>query len=258
MSKNLLFLLLSLIFSSCASTRNLVYFKNLENDTEYKEEVKNKIAPKIQPDDLLSITVSSLNPESNILFNNGVLQTIGGNSNSGTSSHTNDGYLVNKDGAINFPVLGSVKLEGLTKEEATDKMEEEIKKSVKNPIVNIKFLNFRITVIGEVNRPSTFIVPSERINLIEALGLAGDLTAYGKRENILIIRETNGIRTTARIDLSNKNVLSAPFYYLQQNDIVYVEPAKLKALQGSSSSFYLPLISLGLSLISTLIFILRR
>ncbi|WP_022824125.1 polysaccharide biosynthesis/export family protein [Hymenobacter norwichensis] len=257
MRSTFFYLFFLLVASSCGSSRSLVYFKDLEKSPNYTEEVKNKVNPKIQPDDLLTITVSSLNPESNVLFNNGVLQTIGGTSSGVATGRTNEGYLVDKDGSINFPVLGNVKLGGLTKEEATSKMVAEISKSVKNPIVNIKLINFRITVLGEVNRPSTFIVPSERVNLLEAIGLAGDLTAYGKRENVLIIRETNSIRSTFRINLTSKEALNSPSFYLQQNDVVYVEPAKIKSLQSGDSSFYIPLVSLGISVITALIFLTR-
>ena len=136
-------------------------------------------------------------------------------------------------------------------------MTAEITKNIKDPIVNIRFLNFRITVIGKVNKPSTFIAPSERINILEAIGLAGDLTPYGKRENILIIREQNGVRTATRVDLASKNVLSSPDFYLQQNDVVYVEPAKIKALQGSSSTFYLSLATASVSILSLLVVFFR-
>lgn len=246
-----------LAISSCAPTRNLVYFNDLKSRDQYTEEIKNRTEISIQPDDLLSITMSSMNPESNVLFNNGVMQTIG-STNNVANTRTNEGYLVDKKGAINFPVLGSVELAGLTKEQAVDKMTNEIKKSVKNPIVNIRIINFRITVIGEVNRPSTFTIPGERLNLIEVLGLAGDLTVYGKRENIMIIREKDGIRSITRVNLTSKDLLNSPSFYLQQNDIVYVEPTKTKVLQSSASTFYLPIVSLAVSVFSVLFFALRR
>ncbi|NML63657.1 sugar transporter [Hymenobacter sp. RP-2-7] len=248
-----------LLAGSCVPNRNIVYFSDLKETASYTEEIKNKVTPRIQPDDLLSITVSSLNPESNILFNNGVLQSAGSGGITGTTGRVSDGYLVDKDGAINFPVLGSVILGGLTKEEATEKMVSEIKKTVKNPIVNIRFLNFRITVVGEVNRPSTLTIPSESINIIEALGLAGDLTVYGKRENILIIRESGGKRTAARLDLTSKNILNSQYFYLQQNDVVYVEPVKAKSIQTGNAVVYLPIITTVISLISLLsVIIIRR
>ena len=255
MNSKLLQLIVFLSLVSCSPTRNIVYLSDLKG-AEYSEEIKNKIDPKIQPDDVLSISVSSLNAESNLLFNSGVLQTLGSTSSTPLTSRASEGYLVDQKGAINFPVLGMVELAGLSKEQATEKMTAEIKKSVKNPIVNIRFLNFKVTVIGEVNRPSSFNVPSERLNVIEALGLAGDLTPYGKRENILIIREHNGIRSTSRVNLTSKGILNSPFFYLQQNDIVYVEPVKARGIQSSTGLSYLPIVSIVISTLSILLFAL--
>jgi polysaccharide export outer membrane protein len=212
---------LLILLSSCYK-RNLVYFSDLPASTPFNTPIKNYNAPKIQPDDILSITVSSLNPESNVLFNNVLLPTQG-NTNV-IADKIDEGYLVDKNGFINFPVIGKISLTGLTKEEATERMTSLIKEHVKNPIVNIRFLNFKVTVIGEVQEPATFTVATEKINILEALGLAGDMTAYARRENVLIIREKDGVRSTARINLNNKEVLSSPYFYLQQNDIIYVEP----------------------------------
>ncbi|RZK34428.1 MAG: hypothetical protein EOO61_13605 [Hymenobacter sp.] len=136
-------------------------------------------------------------------------------------------------------------------------MTTEIKRHIKDPTVNIRLLNFRITVIGEVNRPSTFTIPTERVNIVEALALAGDMSAFGKRDNVLIIREADGVRSTTRVDLNDKAVLSSPYYYLQQNDILYVEPAKIKQLQGGSGSFYLGIASASISLISLFVIFFR-
>lgn len=213
-----LFILIAL--SSC-SRQNLVYFSDMAN-TEPSTPVKNYMSPKIQPDDILSISVSSLSPESNVLFNNVLLPTTG-NTNI-IAEKINEGYLVDKNGFINFPVIGKIALAGLTKEEATEKMTDVIKTQVKNPIVNVRFVNFKVTVIGEVAKPATFPVQTEKINVLEALGLAGDMTEYGRRENVLIIREKEGVRTTARLNLNAKSVFNSPYFYLQQNDIVYVEP----------------------------------
>lgn len=218
----LLYFLILLSISAC-SKRNLVYFSDMPQSAEQSSPIKNYIAPKIQPDDVLSIAVSSLNAESNVLFNNILLPATG--STNVIADKINEGYLVDKNGFINFPVIGKIALAGLTKEEATEKMTDLIKTQVKNPIVNLRFLNFKVTVIGEVSKPATFTVPSEKINVLEALGLAGDMTTYGRRETVLIIREKNGVRTTSRLNLNNKEVLNSPYYYLQQNDIVYVEPA---------------------------------
>lgn len=253
MSYKLLCVALFVTISSCSPTRNLVYFKDLKDNPGYEEAILNKSSLKIQPDDILGITISSLNAESNALFNNGFLTTIGGAGGSGATSRSNDGYLVNKEGIINFPVLGEVKLAGLTKEEATAKLTNEIKKSIKNPVINIRILNFRVTVLGEVGNPSTYTVTGERLSLIEALALAGDLTTYGKRENILIIHEKDGVRSISRVDLSRSKTFSSQSYYLQQNDIIYVESANIKALQSGTGSFYLGLISSVIGLLSILL-----
>ncbi|MEJ1236943.1 polysaccharide biosynthesis/export family protein [Chryseolinea sp. T2] len=214
--------------------------------------IKNYASPKIQPDDILAITVSSLSAESNVIYNNVLLPA---NGNVGTlAEKINEGYLVDKNGFINFPVIGKVALAGLTKEEAIEKMTDLIKTQVKNPIVNVRFINFKVTVIGEVTKPATFVVETEKINVLEALGLAGDMTEFGRRENVLIIREKDGIRTSARLNLNNKAVLTSPFYYLQQNDIVYVEPDnKVKTAQTAPGN---RLIGIWSALITTAGFVL--
>lgn len=247
----LIYFTVLVLLSSC-SKRNLVYFSDLPSSSDFNTPVKNYVAPKIQADDILSVSVSSLNPESNVLFNNVLLPSTG--NTTVIADKINEGYLVDKNGSINFPVIGKIPLAGLTKEQATEKMTDLIKAHVKNPIVNIRFLNFKVTVIGEVNKPATFTVPTEKINILEALGLAGDMTAFGKRENVLIIREKDGVRTTSRINLNNKEVLNSPYFYLQQNDIVYVEPEnRVKVAQTAPGN---RLIGIWSALISTAGFVL--
>lgn len=248
----ILFQLLSLFFISCSGSRNLVYFSDLKNGETYKTDINNTEEPKIQPNDILAITVNSLNAESNYLFNRGVLQS--GAAAAGNEASLSTGYLVDKAGNITFPVLGKVMLAGLTREEATEKLSAEIKKNVKDPIVTIRFVNFKITVIGEVNKPSTFTIPTERISILEALGLAGDMTSYGKRENVLLIREKDGLRSTIRLNLNDKALLNSSYYYLQQNDVVYVEPDKMKQIQASTNTRTLTIASMGLSVLIALIF----
>lgn len=236
-------LFLAVIFlASCTTGRNLVYFSDLNSGTSNQTPIQNDIVPRIQPDDILGIVVNSQNPESNLLFNSGMM--LPPSSTTGASAATSrpiEGYLVDPNGEINFPTVGKVKLAGLTKEEATDKITGIVGKSVKMPIVTIRYLNFHVTVIGEVNKPASFTVPTEKINILEALGLAGDMTAFGRRDNVLIIREKDKVRSTTRINLNNKALLNSPYFYLQQNDIVYVEPDKVKALQASARNANLPI-----------------
>ena len=254
-----IFLYVLLFFAfSCSSSRKLAYFRNLDEQGNFQAPIGNIEETQIQPNDLLSITVSSLNPESNILFNNGVLASAGSSVQAVDPSRRSEGYLVDKSGNINFPVVGSISLGGLTKTQASEKITLALKNFVKNPIINIRFLNFKITVLGEVIRPSSFNVVSERINVLEALSLAGDMTPYGKRDNVLIIREKEGIRTTTRINLADKNSLASPSFYLQQNDIVYVEPSSGRALQASTQSFYLPILLTAISVVSIFISVFNK
>ena len=234
---NFFWILLILITFGCKPSRDLVYFSDLKDeDINISLPIENIVTPTIQPDDLLSITVNSLSAESNMLFNQGVLGSLGSKvtEKQGARASEIDGYLVDGEGFINFPVLGKIHLAGLTKDAATDTIQHILnRKYVKDPTVNIRFLNFKITLIGEVNNPSTVTILTEKVNILEALSLAGDMTAIGKRENVLIIREKDGHRKLIRVDLNDKSLLQSPDYFLQQNDIVYVEPDSFKAAQAS-------------------------
>jgi polysaccharide biosynthesis/export protein len=238
---------------SCSPSRNLVYLSDLPAEEVKAPALPNQ--PLIQPHDVLSITVSSMHPESNLLFNSGVLQVAGTSSSGAAPARLNDGYQVGTEGTINFPVLGKVVLAGLSREEAADKLGTQISRYVKDPVVNVRFQNFRITVIGEVTNPATFTVPTERVNVLEAIGMAGDLTPFGKRENVLLIREKDGERSTTRLNLNNQDLLTSPFFYLRQNDVLYVEPVKARGLQANSTRANL---TFGLSMLSALTIVLWR
>ncbi len=240
----ILLLLATVIFTSCAS-RNLVYFSDLPQKSQYSTNAVSVAEPKIQPGDLLSIKLSSLSAESNAIFNAGGV-VVGGQNNNET------GYLVDKNDMITFPIIGKVKLGGLTNEQAREKMTKEVTRYVKDPIVNLRLINFRVTVIGEVSRPNTFNVANEKINLLEALGMAGDMTAFGKRENVLVIREKDGQKTMARVNLNDKEVINSPYFHLQQNDVVYVEPIPARAAQANNSGRFLSII-VGLTSVATLV-----
>jgi polysaccharide export outer membrane protein len=253
MKNILLILFISILISSC-SKRNLVYFSDLGPDTIYATPIDTLAEPRIQEDDLLSITVTSLNAESNMLFNAGVLMPTGETGNTVVSTPINQNYLVDKNGFINYPVIGQINLKNLTKLEAVNKMSLLLDEYVQNPIINIRLLNFKVTVIGEVQNPSTFVIPTEKVTILEALGLAGDMTAYGRRENVLIVREKGGIRSTTRLNLNDKNVLASSFYYLQQNDVIYVEPYKTKAIQSDTNPMTIAIITGLISLATLIIF----
>ncbi len=227
MKQKLVALLACLIlFAACQPRRNLVYFsEGNANSTGTVSLPAGAMEIKIQTDDVLRVTVSTLSPESNLLFN---------------PQGSELGYKVDRNGNIGFPVVGLIKVEGLTLQEAQVKIATDLTKFVKNPVVTTQFLNFKITVIGEVNRPNSFSITNDRVNVLEALGLAGDMTIYGKRENVLIIRQNGNERTMARINMNNRNVLNSPFFNLKQNDIVYVEPDRAKAATISAGNRYIP------------------
>lgn len=256
MKRNSIYSLFLIIFLMSCSTRNLVYFSDITPNASYSAATGAASEPRIQEDDQLSITVTSLNAESNMLFNAGVL-TPAGTGNTVVSNPINENYLIDKNGYINYPVIGQIYLKGMTKLEAVNRMSELLSSYVQDPIVNIRFTNFKVTVIGEVQNPNSFVIPTERVSILEALGLAGDMTPYGKRENVLVIREKDGVRTTTRIDLNSTEILSSPYFYLQQNDIVYVEPFKTRAIQSDTNPRTFAMISTASSLLIAIVFNLR-
>lgn len=235
-SSTTLIVIFTVCLSSCVSTKDAIYFDNIRD----KEFIENNIEPVIQKSDLLSITVSSLNPEATVIFN-----TPGNNNNSQT------GYLVNSDGYILFPILGKINVAGLTVKQFTADLTNTLvsKKLLVDPIVNVRITNFRVTVLGEVTRPTVVPVPNEKISMLEAIGQAGDLTLYAQRDKVLLIRVENGKRITRRINLSSPDFLESPFYYLKTNDIVYVEPNKAKVATARRSQQLLPLVMSGLTFV---------
>lgn len=234
---------LALMLNACVSTKDIGYFSDAK-EKEYAGLSKSETA--IQPNDILSISISSLNPEASAVFNSG---------NNNLSSNSNlpqlNGYLVNAEGYIQLPILGNVLTAGLTKRELKEKLTVLIneKKLLVDPIVSIRHLNFEVTVIGEVGRPAVISVPNEKISLLTALGQAGDITVYGKKENVLVIRDINGKKTVKRIDLHKADFLNSSYYYLKPNDIVYVEPNKNKLASVSRGRQLLPALLSGLSVV---------
>lgn len=211
------FVILSIVFTSCVSSKKITYFQGEANlSTIYENNI-----PKIQPDDIISINVSAIDSKAAAPFNQ--LGQMGA-----TTTMAAKTYTVQQDGSIDFPIVGKVHLAGKTRQEATDFIKEKLNQYIINPGVDINFTNFRVSVLGEVNKPGTFTLPTERVTVLEAIAMAGDLSIQGKRQNVLVIREKNGQKTTYSLDLTQKNVLDSPAYYLQQNDMVYVEPNSAK------------------------------
>ena len=244
---HLYLLLITLLAVSCVNTRKAVYFNDIKDSTIPLTFAD--LEPVIQKNDLLSITVSSLNTKATETFNapnTAIIQA--GSSTNNTIQST--GYLVDQEGYIQFPVLGKIKATGLTKKALTDNITKTLvdSKQLLDPIVNIRYLNYRVTVLGEVARPTVVNVPNEKITLLEAIGLAGDLTLYAKRDNVMILREEDGQRIIKRLDLNSQEIFTSPYFYLKTNDIVYVEPNKTKIRSTSRVSEWLPVLLSGLSL----------
>jgi polysaccharide export outer membrane protein len=224
--------IISIIFiTSCASRKNLVYFQDEPLEAGLLISEPEQLVYK--PDDILTINVSALDPDIVRPFN---LPVVANNTNVGLNAQAQlqvQSYLVDYDGNIQFPVLGALKVEGLTRTELTSLLTEKISAYVNDPIVNVRLANFTITIIGEVSSPGTFTIQDERITLLEALGMANDLTIFGARKNILIIREVDGKKKFANVDLTSIKTVNSPVYYLQQNDVIYVEPNKARIRSSS-------------------------
>lgn len=223
---------------SCGSVKDIAYLQG--DGLIAKTTMVDTFSLKIQKDDLLDIMVSSANPELLRPFLQYGNNANGGGNNYGYSGgNNNKGYLVEADGMINFPLLGQVKVAGLTRRQATDLIQNRLEKEgyIKDPIVMVRFLNFRISILGEVNHPGTYNISSERITLFEALSLAGDLTIHGRRNRVAVIRETEGVRTILYHDLRSRDIFQSPDYFLKQNDMVYVEPNRVKADASIQNQF---------------------
>lgn len=224
--KNLLYIFLTVLtisLSSCVPSKEVIYFQGIDNKDLAGTSV---YEPVIKPDDVLYINVSSFDGEAVKPFNLGTTQEGVGGGGQGGLIIMRQTYLVNNDGDIEYPILGTIKVGGLTREEVTRKLQNRITEFVKDPVINIRIVNYKISVLGEVNRPGNYTLESDRITVIEALARAGDLTLFGKRENVLIIRENRGVKETVRLDLTSPDFINSPYYYLTQNDVVYVEPNK--------------------------------
>lgn len=244
-----LFLLANLLVN-CVSKEKVVYFQEAKND-----KINNTIVnfePMIQIGDLLSINVSAVDGQATIPFN---LNAAPAASNA-TATASPMNYLVDANGEINFPVLGKLKVAGFTTKQFIDNLIQTLKPYVNEPIVNIRITNFKITILGQVNAPGMYNIPNERVTILEAIGMAGDLEIHGQRKNVMLIREQNGKRTSVMIDLTKKDLFSSPYFYLSQNDVLYIEPNKVKVNEsaiGANTGVVLGAVSILFSLLTILL-----
>lgn len=256
--KCLLIMGIVICLSSCTLKKKLIYFQGLSG---FSSSDNNKnYTPILRTDDLLSILISSVDMDAVKPFNIPISQSTSSQQLGGYSTGTPSqaGYLIDVDGFVDFPVVGKVKLAGLDRNAATVLIKEKLSAYLTNPIVNIRILNYKVTVLGEVKNPGTFTIPNERITLPEALGIAGDLQITGVRNNILVIRDIDGKKTETRVDLTSKNLFSSPVYYLNQNDVVYVEPNRAKINSSVINPSNVGIIISAVSLIITVLALITR
>lgn len=226
-----------LMLQSCIVTKNAVYFTDISDTLAHKELIPSKFEePVIQPDDILTISVQTIDPTTTAAVNQvSSMPAVGSSSAFSMGQQVISGFLVDKNGNVNMPMLGSMKLSGLTSFQAREIIQQRASVYFKEPTVQVRFANYKITVIGEVARPATYTVPNEKVTLLDALGLAGDLTIYGKRENVLLVRDTNGKKEFVRFNLNSVDIFKSPYFYLKQNDVIYVEPGKAKIAANNAA-----------------------
>lgn len=251
-------LALSLALSSCGSktSRNINYLQDATKDTTMT--MKSELGILVQPKDMISIVVSSRNPELSAMFNLTNVSYQAGAETSATGGYQRlMGYSVDSDGNIEFPIVGKINVAGLTRWQVSEKVRNELiaRNLLKDPVVTVEFLNFKVSVIGEVTRPGTYSITGDKITLLEALSLAGDLTIYGRRDKVSVVRELNGKRNIYFVDIRSVDLFNSPAYYLQQNDVVMVEPNRVRAGQSTvnennlrSASFWVSMGSFGVTI----------
>ncbi len=248
------FLFIAIGVISCTAPKKVVYLYNLKDSTAGSlQTAQMNFENPIQKNDQLWITIGGSNIADLVVVNSGNGSTPGSASASGTNSSTSTGYLVEADGKIKLPYLGKVQAEGLSRLQLEAFLTEKFKEFTKEPVVNVRYMNYNFSVLGEVINPGRFSMPSERTTILEAIGMAGDISELGKRENVLVIREVNGQRDFARINLLSKDIFNSPYYYLKTNDVVYVEPVKTRFFNRTGIPQYFNIAAVGLSLLITII-----
>jgi polysaccharide export outer membrane protein len=249
-AKSLGFLVIIFIMASCASKKDIVYFQNA---SDYETIVSNNTYNnKFKIDDVVSIYVSTLDPQASMPFN-----LYRAASEDGYRPEQID-YIIDKNGEIDFPVLGAVNIAGLTPEETKKLLKEKLTPYLKDPIINIRLKNFTVTILGEVQQPGTYPVLGEQITILEAIGLANDLTIKGQRKNVMVIRDFNGTKVYTRVDLTKKESLNSPAYYLSQNDVVYVEPNQSAVTSSALDNRASIWVSIASVLITSTVLVITR
>jgi len=243
---------------SCTSSKKVTYLYDLNSSNAGSlGNAQKDFENPIQKNDQLWITVGGSNPLDLVALNSAVGTGTGPGGVSAQISPGALGFLVEADGNIKIPYVGKVKAEGLTRTQLEDTLKTLYKDYTKNPVVNVRFLNYHFSVLGEVRNKGSFNMTNERTTILEAISMAGDLTELSKRDNILVIRETNGERTYARVNLLSKDLFKSPYYYLRTNDVVYVEPVRASFITRTGVPQYMAILAVGLSLITTIVYLTK-
>jgi len=257
----MLMAMVAMLLASCSSPKNVAYIQNSDSIDYSRSEVL--YDARIMPKDILTITVNTVNPEASAPFNLFVSSELSANRSIGAQRSLQT-YLVDNKGCIEFPVIGTIKVGGLTKSACEKLIHDKIQRFMnaeENPIVTVRMSNYKISVLGEVNKPGMFTVSNEKINIFEALAQAGDLTIYGVRDRVKLIREDEkGHKDVYTLNLNDAEIINSPYYYLQQNDVIYVEPNKVKAKNsaiGQSTTIWISIAGALVSLASLVVNILR-
>lgn len=237
-----------LLLTSCGTVKDIAYFQN--KIVNQPEAIDKHAGIVIQPKDMLSIVVSNRNPELVAMFNLPVISYQAGSETvSGAGQQRLMGYVVDNEGFIDFPVLGPIKVAGLTRWELSNLIKERLIKGgfLTDAVVTVEFMNFKVSVIGEVNSPGTYTLSNDKVTILQAISLARDLTIFGQRENVCVIREREGERVIYEVNLCDVSLFDSPAYYLQQNDVVYVQPSEIKARQSTTDDKALRMTSIFVS-----------
>lgn len=242
--ESMIALLFVVLMSSCVTRKDLTSFRTITAETAdvINETMKPQPEPRVKINDALIITVSALDPEAVIPYNLPTISYESPTSSNVPTASSFQYYTVDEQGYIDFPILGKLRVVGMRQSEVISLIESKLQGQVVDPIVTMRFLNARVTVLGEVKHPGTYTLNNGRMTLLEALGIAGDLTQYANRSNVLITRENNGIIEFARLDLRNEEIFTSPYFYLQQNDVVYVEPNQARSTSNQSIGLWLSMV----------------
>lgn len=252
-------LVLMALMSSCVTQRQMTYFRDIDSEAadSINQKYKTQIDPTIKPGDAITITVTAIDQEAVTPYNLPTAVYSAPGSGQLQTTPNMQYYIVEESGMINFPVLGKISVVGLTRPQVAELIKEKLSGQVLDPMVVVSILNAKVTVMGEVVRPGQYTMPNGRMTLPDALAQAGDLTPYGKRDNILITREVNGKLEFARININSAELFTSPYYFLQQNDVIYVSPNKVRAISSQNIGLWLSMVSTVASAATVIVTVLN-